>query len=58
MEIKNVYPPEKANILWYCLYVESLKKKKRYKITYLQNGNRVTDIENKLVVTREESWGG
>ena len=29
MEIKNVYPPEKANILWYCLYVESLKKKKK-----------------------------
>ena len=27
MEIKNVYPPEKANIMWYCLYVESFKKK-------------------------------
>jgi len=57
MEIKNVYPPEKANIMWYCLYVESFKKK-WYKRTYLQNGNRVTDVENKLVVTREGSWGG
>ena len=57
MEIKNVYPPEKANIMWYCLYVESFKKK-WYKGTYLQNGNRVTDVENKLVVTREGSWGG
>ena len=43
--------------MWYCLYVESFLKK-WYKRTYLQNGNRVTDGENKLVVTREESWGG
>ena len=56
MEIKNVYPPEKANIMWYCLYVESFKKK-WYKRTHLQNGNRVTDVENKLVVTREERGG-
>ena len=57
MEIKNVYPPERANIMWYCLYVESLRKQ-WCKRTYLQNGNRVTDVENKLVVTREGSWGG
>ena len=27
--------------------------KKEYKWTYLQNKNRVTDVENKLMVTRE-----
>ena len=36
----------KANI-WYHLYVES---KKRYKRIYLQN--KLTDIENKLMVTK------
>ena len=39
----------KTNILWYDLYVES---KKGYKWTYLQNRNRVTDVENKLMVTK------
>ena len=46
----------KTNIIWYCLYAEL--KKKQYKWTYLQNGNIVTDIENKLVVTRRESVCG
>ena len=33
--------------------------KKWYKGTYLQNRNRVTDVENQLMVTREERrWGG
>ena len=32
--------------------------KKRYKWTYLQNRNRLIDIENKLMVTKGESWGG
>ena len=33
--------------------------KKWYKWTYLQNRNRLTGIENKLMVTKEESaWGG
>ena len=36
---------------WYCLYV------KKYKWTYLQNRNRLTDLENELMVTREEGWG-
>ena len=27
-------------------------------VTYLQNGNRLTDIENKLMVTRGDSGGG
>ena len=37
--------------IFYFLYVES---KKRYKWTYLQNTNRPTDIENKLMVTKGE----
>ena len=33
----------------------NLKKKKPwYKLTYLQNTNRLTDIENKVMVTKEE----
>ena len=31
--------------------------KKRYKWTYLQNRNRPTDIENKLMVTKGENEG-
>ena len=31
------------------------RKKKDYKWTYLQNRNSVTDVENKLVITR--GWG-
>ena len=33
------------------LYVESKKKKKRYKLTYLENRHR--DIEHELMVTKE-----
>ena len=44
----------KTNIIWYHLHVESKKKKKWYKWTYLQNRNRVTDFENKFVVTKKE----
>ena len=32
--------------------------KKFYKQSYLQNRNRLTDIENKLMVPKGESWGG
>ena len=39
--------------VWYHLYVES---KKWYTWIYLQNKNRVTDVENKLMVTRGK-WG-
>ena len=57
MHLAIVIPSEvrqrKRNITWYCLYVDSWK---RYKWTYLQNRNRVADIENKLTVTRE--WVG
>ena len=46
----------KENIIWYHLYVES--KNKLYKWSYLQNKSRLTDIENKLMVTKRNSdWG-
>ena len=45
----------KTNIIRFRLYVES---KKWYKSTYLQDRNRVTDTENKLMVTKGESVGG
>ena len=50
---KNVNDPriKKKNIIWYHLYVES---KKLYKWIYLQNRNRHTDVENKLVVIKGE----
>ena len=32
--------------------------KKLYQETYLQNRNRVTDIENKLIVAKSESRRG
>ena len=41
----------KRNTVW---YVES--KKKWYKWTYLQSRNRLTDLENELMVTRGEGW--
>ena len=36
------------------LYVESKKKKKRYKLPSLQNRNRTIDIKSKLMVTKRE----
>ena len=45
----------KTNIIYH-LYTES--EKKWYKWTYLQNRNRLTDIENKLMVTKGESGVG
>ena len=38
-------------------YVRNLKKKKWYKWTSIQNRNRPTDIENKLMVTKIERLG-
>ena len=32
----------------------TVESKKRYKGTYLQNRNRLMDIENKLMVTKRE----
>ena len=44
----------KTNIQYH-LYVES---KIWDKLTYLQNRNRLTDVENKFMVNREErGWG-
>ena len=45
----------KINIMWYHLYVES---KKWYKWTYLQDRNRLTEIENKLTKGERGWWGG
>ena len=42
----------KANIIWYHLYLES---KKWYRWTFLQNRNKVTDVESKLTVIN--AWG-
>ena len=36
-------------------YVES---KKKYKLTYMQNRNRLTDIKNKIMVSKEETSKG
>ena len=41
---------KEENIILYSLHVES--KKKWYKWTYLQNRNKLTDLENKLMVAR------
>ena len=45
------FTPPLPNIIWYCLHMES-KKKKRYKWTYIQNWDTVTDVANKLTVTQ------
>ena len=45
----------KTNIMQYCLYVDSKRKKKKKTQTYFQNRKRLTDIENKLTVTKVES---
>ena len=47
----------KRQISYDIAYMWNLKKKrKRYKWTYLQNRNRLTDLENELMVTRGERW--
>ena len=43
----------KTNVIWYHLYVKS---KKCYKWTYLQNTNRITDIEDKFMVTKGDKF--
>ena len=46
----------KTNTIWYHLYVES---EMWHRWTYLWNRNRLTDIENRLVVAKGEGrWGG
>ena len=46
----------KGQILLDIAYMWNLKK--WYKWTYLQNRNRLTDVENKLMVTRGGSGEG
>ena len=48
-------PERRTNTIWHHLCVES---KIRHKWTYLQNRNRLTDIENRLVVAKGEGGGG
>ena len=36
-------------------YIWNLKKS--YKLTYLQNRNKLTDFENKIMVTKGKRWG-
>ena len=42
-------------VLYDIAYLLNLGKKKGYKWTYLQNRNRPTDMENKLVLTKRDS---
>ena len=49
---------KERQISQYHVYVESQKKKKkRYKLAHLENRNRVTNAENKLIVTKREIGG-
>ena len=60
MDLETIIQSEvgqtKTNIMWYHLY-EKPKKKKWHKWNYLQNRRILTDIENKLRVTKEEKRG-
>ena len=50
----RVVSQRKTNTTWYHLYVES---KIWHKWTYLRNRNRLTDIENRLVVAKRDELG-
>ena len=43
-------------ILYDITYMRNLKRNDN-KWTYLQNRNRLTDLDNELMVTRGEGWG-
>ena len=45
----------KTKNIWYCLYMES---KTWCKGIYLQNRNRLTDVENRFVVAKEGGGSG
>ena len=49
LEIFILSEDRKTNTIWYDLYVESKRIIQR---TYLQNINRLTDIENKFMYSR------
>ena len=46
---------EIKNVIGSYLYMKSKKKKKMREMNYLQNRNRLTDIENKFMVSNWES---
>ena len=45
-------PDTEGQISYDSAYVWNLKKKKKYKGTYLQNRSRVTDAENEFMATK------
>ena len=53
--LSEISQTEKDNIIWHHLHVES---KKWYKWAYVQNRNRLTDIEHKFMVPKGDSGGG
>ena len=55
LEISILSEENQANMVWYHLYVGS---KKWYKWTYLKSRNRLTNIENKLMVIKGDKGGG
>ena len=62
MELEGIMLSEirqrKTNIVWYHLHVESKKYNKSVNKTNKQTKSRLTDIENKLVVTSGERERG
>ena len=54
--LSEVKSDRERQISYNITYMWSLKRK--YKWIYLQNRNRLTDIENKLTVTKGERKGG
>ena len=55
IKLSEVSQTEKKQISWYCLYMES---KIWYKSTYLQNKNKLTGMQNRLVVAKWARWIG
>ena len=55
MKLEIIILSEVSQRMTNIIYMWNLKK--RYKWTYLQNRNRLTDIEDKLMVTKEEKGG-
>ena len=55
IKLSEVSQTEKRQLPYDITYTGNLKK--WYKGTYLQNRNRVTDVENKLMVTKGEGGG-
>ena len=51
--LSEVSNKRKINTIWHHSFVES---KKMYKWTNLQNRNRFIDLDNKLMVTKGDSW--